>query len=212
MSDLVTEINRKQVEIGVKLVGSLGSEGRPTVSPAMAYVLGLSPEKLAVITIRTVLGTPSAADSGTWRLAIGVARKIGARVVAELEYERWRRQKTEEAKEKDDGWNAAHWLSAVARKVDYEAWQRWKRRRTDIEDFNVSLKDRIRIGDVLLWCAGQTEWFSLDNKTIKAPRRRKVIFLTQRTIEAINAADDKLSLQRPYYLPMVCEPKPWRRK
>ena len=207
ITDVIDSINRKQIELGFRFI-----EGARGPSPCLAYLLALSPEKLAIITARTILTIPRAGEVTTWRVAINVAQRIGNRVVAECEFEKWRKASAAAAKNKEDSWDAAHWLVNVARKVDFKSWQRWKRKRNDITEIKVTPVEAIKIGDVLLWCAAQTEWFSMDLKYTAARKTRKTIAMGEKLLKAITVADERLAVCRPYFMPMVCEPKPWKQQ
>lgn len=214
MGDCVEEIAKMQAEYGVLFVNTELHRRPP--SGAYAYLLAVSADALALIALRVLLSSlerTSSDKANRKRAATHVANRIATRVLAEIEYQRWREEKRSEAKEREDGWDAGAWLASVADKVDYDAWLRWKRKRKDIVSLrgDLSPADMIRLGDALLTALSRTRWFNIETEFTAKDKKRRIVTLHPDIMSISDATDARMELLRPYYGPMLCPPNDWRR-
>ena len=193
------------------------ANGPRGIKPRWWWLIGfLSAEKLAFITARAILTTKNKRDHASGLLFTSASLALGRHVRQELEFDMWRRAeaaKVKEAKEAgEQRVNLYKVLTERAKKVDAKAFQRWRQKIADIERLDWDRDARLAVGVKLLTLAAKHGggWFEIILVPTRGKTERRIV-LTEIARDAISDVNSRLEINRPFLLPMVCQPKPWRK-
>jgi DNA-directed RNA polymerase len=175
-------------------------------------ILCLSAEKLAAVTLRTVLAglQPSVAHARLWTAC---ALKIGANVKQEREFDLWKDRQYQKARE-EGTINLYKMMVRRVKKIDTKAARRFMRMEADLDRLDWTKEVRLHVGmkclDTLV--RHGNGWFEmrLTGKGYGRTRQvQKTIQLTDVVRKAIEEDHLRCELNRPFLLPMLCEPAAW---
>lgn len=177
----------------------------------------LSAEKLALITARCILTDINKAD-GPGNPMAGIAISVGAAVKLEMEYEAWQQRSKEDKKagrtrdSKGNPIDVARIMRVKTGEVTAKTFRRWKRKLSSIENMEWTREMKLQIGTKLVLLAVEhgAGWFEYRKVAYRGKTERR-IFLSELASQAIADINARLEVQRPYLLPMICPPKPWKR-
>tara|TARA_Y100000593_G_C4273360_1_gene318616 strand:- start:469 stop:1419 length:951 start_codon:yes stop_codon:yes gene_type:complete len=175
--------------------------------------LCLSAEKLAAVTIRTVLAglQPEVSHARLWTHC---ALKIGDHVKQEREFDLWRDRQYREARE-DGAVNLYKVMCRKVKRIDNRAARRFMRMTTDLDRLDWSKDVKLHLGMKLLDTLVRhgNGWFEQDLSYRGYGRTlhyEKTLRLTEVSRKAIEEDHRRCELNRPFLLPMLCEPAPWK--
>lgn len=188
----------------------------------------LSPEKLAVITVRAVLTDAAQTVAGTTPLAHSfttVCFNIANAVRLELDYENWQemeKQKHKAAKEaaketgcgiRPEDTDFAKALLSRVKKVDAAALKRWWSKIGKARSERWSNSEVLQIGSILLECLVDHGggWFEITVDRIKGGKTARFIKLTEEAWQVMKDINARAELHRNYHMPMLTKPRDWRR-
>jgi len=198
-------------EIQSEAQQGFGSKGHNAVW--WGPILCLSPEKLAAITIRTVLAglQPEVAHARKWTAC---ALLIGQNMKQEREFDLWKDRNYREAREQGTI-NLYKVMIRRVKKIDPRAVRRFMRMSTDIDRLDWTKEVRLHVGmkclDTLIRFGNG--WFECHFAGKGYGRTRhveKTVRLTEIARRAIEDDHERCELNRPFLLPMLCEPVRWR--
>jgi len=181
----------------------------------------LAADKLAFITIRTSL-------TSLTPITTRVAYAIGTKIMAECEVEQFEQreaQRVKDAKEQgvDTPPDLYKLMKFYAKDASYAAFRRWRKKAEDYSRLEWTRTERITLGMYLLRVMVNQAggWFEFRKATRAEIFQMKgnggytnaVPLILERTPEckrflAEFRADEELN--KPWLLPMVCKPMPWR--
>ena len=216
MVPLVRAITEKQEEAR----GIITNSGRGRPPPWIWPILALSPEKTALITLRSILTSDRRdTDTGARRRPVAhVALAIANAMRIEIEFDMWReaeRQKSKAAKAEGDTTHRDMWeaLRRSAKVIDQRAFASWGRKIKLIREQAWPKPLAVHIGTCLIHLAVQHcgGWFAVVNVWERG-KSTGVVTLTAEAVAAIEEAHTRAELMMPALLPMVVPPAPWRLK
>ena len=176
-------------------------------------ILCLQPEKIAAVTIRTVLAglQPEVAHSRPWTAC---ALLIGANIKMEREFDLWKERQYREARE-EGSINLFKVMTKNCKRIDTRAARKFMRLSTDLDRLDWTKETKLHIGmkclDTLV--RHGNGWFEMSLVGRGYGRTRhteKTIKLTQVARTAIEQDHRRCEFNRPFLLPMLCEPAEWR--
>lgn len=173
----------------------------------------LSPEKLAFITVRSILQCPLV-DNHSGRPESRIVLHIGQSVRQQVEWEIW--QQREKAKEKEtDGeyQSPLRWAIHHAKQnVNLYTFQKWARKLDGVEKVEWTRTQKMQVGAKLLREAVENGggWFEVRTAT-KYGKTYRNVHLSEVAIEALADISSRMEVSRPLLTPMRCPPKPWQR-
>lgn len=170
----------------------------------------LTAEEIALVTARTILTEKASGDTFQGRPAAGLNLRIGQAVKEQIEYNKWKANSKLASADKG-GFDFADWLiKKVGGTINRRTWARWKAKMDSIQNEAWEPDQRVQIGakllDLMIKHGGG--WFEqrLVYKTGKTERRVFLSDLAQQALTDINA---QLEVNRPYMVPMRCQPNQW---
>lgn len=207
MKPLVAGIKEEQA------VAQLGFSKKGHAAVWWLPMLCLQPEKIAAVTIRTVLAglQPEVSHSRPWTAA---ALLIGANIKMEREFDLWKERQYREAKQ-DGSVNLYKVMTKNCKRIDTRAARKFMRLSTDLDRLDWTKEVRLHIGmkclDTLV--RHGNGWFEMSLVGRGYGRTRhteKTVKLTQVARDAIEQDHRRCEFNRPFLLPMLCEPAEWR--
>lgn len=173
----------------------------------------LSAEEIALVTARTILTEKASGDTYQGRGAAGLNLRIGQAIKEQIEFNKWKKNSKLMAPAKE-GFDFADWLiKKVGGTIDRRTWARWKAKMDSIQNEDWPPDTRVHIGakllDLMINHGGG--WFEqrMVYRNAKTERR---IFLSAAAQEALVDINAQLEVNRPYMVPMRCQPNPWIHK
>lgn len=170
----------------------------------------LSAEEIALVTARTILTEKASGESYQGRGATGLNLRIGQAVKEQIEFNKWKKKSKILAGD-NGGFDFSAWLiQKVGGTINRQTWARWKSKMDAIENEEWPTDTRVHIGakllDLMIKHGGG--WFEerLVYRTGKTERR---VFLSSEAQQAITDINSQLEVNRPYMVPMRCQPNPW---
>jgi len=216
-SKLVDQCMKPLVE-GIKEIqeeATLGFTKRGHCAVWWLPSLCLPADKLAAVTIRTVLAglQPEVALSRQWTHC---ALKIGQNIKQEREFDLWKDRQYREARE-EGAVNLYKTMVRRVKKIDNRAARRFMRMSADLDRLDWDKEVRLHIGMKMLDTLVRygNGWFECDLKIVgwnHTRRHLKTVKLTDVARQAIEEDHKRCELNRPFMLPMLCEPVEWRWK
>ena len=176
-------------------------------------ILCLQPEKKAAVTIRTVLAglQPEVSHSRPWTAC---ALLIGANIKMEREFDLWKERQYREARD-EGSINLFKVMTKNCKRIDTRAARKFMRLSTDLDRLDWTKETKLHIGmkclDILV--RHGNGWFEMSLVGRGYGRTRhteKTIKLTQVARTAIEQDHRRCEFNRPFLLPMLCEPAEWR--
>jgi DNA-directed RNA polymerase len=189
-----------------------GSNGRPQIW--WYPILCLSAEKMAFITIKSVLAAPLVTGRIHARTRLSLSIEIGRHIQVEREFEKWKERENKMAKQERRP-NYWYMLRNFAPQVDERAFKKFAAQSGQYERLDWSRALRIHIGTRLLALAVEHGggWFE-ERYVLKKARGQRAgkearIGLTPTAYEWLEARHEFNELQRPWLLPMLVQPLDW---
>tara|TARA_B100000085_G_scaffold22775_1_gene19158 strand:- start:36142 stop:38625 length:2484 start_codon:yes stop_codon:yes gene_type:complete len=202
---LVIPAIRKAQEEAVEGIANSGPGVRPVW---WWYISFVSPEKLAYIALRSVLGVRMV-KAGYGRPARSVCLTIGLAVKQQVEFEKWLRDSKDEAKN-TGGPDLAARLVRTAKNFNQRQWGNWSRRIKSIETLDWRRDVRMHIGakilDLIIENGGgffEMKYVQVRNKT------ERQVFLSDACRAMMDDINSQIELSAPTLKPMIVEPRPW---
>lgn len=213
MVGLILPAMQEAREATMDLISRTLNGGRGAPTPNWGYMMCLlSAEKLTVIGIRTILTQPIRSEKGIGRPAMGVSLQIGTAIRDEVEMEMWLESSALAKKEGHKRIDVAAAMVAKTKVVDRRRFARWRAKLDEIERLEWTKEQRIQLGarvmEICLAHGGR--WFEMTDLIIRGRTERRVV-LSLEAKAAIADHHSRLETNRPYLLPMMCPPRPWRR-
>lgn len=172
------------------------------------HIAFISAEKLAYITIRSILGVRMA-EGHIGRKATNVCMDIGLVVKQQIEFENWLAESKHTAKE-TGGRDLAADLVRRAKNFNQRQWGNWCRKIDAIETLDWRRDVRIHIGAKLLELAIENTggFFTLKYVQIRNKTERQV-FLSEPCRAMIEDIHSSVEVMSPVLKPMLIPPRPW---
>ena len=182
-------------------------------------ILVHEPEKVAAIIVRTVLAGIHP-PVGNERPFTACAIAIADNIKMQRDFDLWKarqRQQVRDAKANNEKppVNLYEVMTRKCKRIDSRAARSFMRLSTDYDRENLTKKEKIHFGafclDLLVRCGNG--WFELRIKNHghgRNIRAVKTIRLTQVALKAIEKDHNRCELNRPFLVPMLCEPASWR--
>ena len=176
-------------------------------------ILCLQPEKISAVILRTVLAglQPEVAHARPWTAC---SLLIGANIKAEREFDLWRDKQYKDARE-EGSINLYKVMIRRCKRVDTKAARRFMRMSTDLDRLDWAKEVRLHLGmkclDTLVRACG--EWFEMNliGRGYGTNRHvTKTLKLTPLALKEIEDDQERCEFNRPFLLPMLCEPAQWR--
>jgi len=202
----------KPLVAGIKEAQAEAQEGKAQPGREAVWwnpILCLSAESLAAVVLRTVL----AGMQPKVRPWTACCLRIAANIKQQREFELWKDRQFEG--EGEGAINLYKVMTARCKRIDSRAARKFMRQSTDLDRLNWDKKLCVHIGmklmDVLVRYGNG--WFELSyvrkgyGRTIHT---EKTLRLTEVALQAIEQDHQRCELNRPFLLPMLCEPAEWR--
>ena len=187
--------------------GVLTFEGKNR--PRWAFpLLYLAPEKLAVITIKSVL--VAIVNSGTLHKQVtSLAIEVASHVRQERHFELWR-----EAQGKSEGTNFYKLMIAMVSKIDARTVAKWMKKGEAFDKFDLSTPDKLMLGTKLidLMLEANPGYFKVEavwSRAAKKVRTTRCLLPDDKYTRYIRNTAHRQQFERPWLLPMVHPPKDW---
>lgn len=190
------------------------TSGRRGAHKEWWWLIGwLTAEEIALVTARTILTERASGDSYQGRSATGLNLRIGQAVKEQIEFNRWKKNSKILAADQG-GFDFAAWLiTKVGGTINRRTWSRWKAKMDAIENEEWPSDTRVQIGakllDLMIKHGGG--WFE-DRLVYKTGKTERRVFLSEAAQQAITDINAQLEVNRPYMVPMRCQPNPWEHK
>lgn len=181
------------------------SRGQPPGWAALINILDA--DKLAYLTVRTLLTTPTV-GAHIHPTVARIARLIGRGVQHEVEFEQWRSREKEVAGE--DRPNMYKVLQQRAKNIDARTFRRWTRKLDTYEKLQWTDRDRLQLGAALITVCVEAGggWIEV-HRTYSRNQEALRVGLSEQALRYLSDSHARLELMRPYLLPMIVPPKPW---
>jgi len=204
MSLLVPAVREAQ-DIAIDGIANSGKGLRPQW---WWYISFVSPEKLAYITMRSILGM-RVANGGVGRKATHICLEIGQAVKQQVEFEKWLAESKRTAKE-TGGRDLAAQLVRRAKNFNQRQWGNWCRKIDSIETLDWRRDVKMHIGSKLLELSLENTggFFRLEYVQIRNKTERQV-FLSDACQSMIEDINSRIEAMSPVLKPMLIEPQPW---
>lgn len=183
--------------------------------PYVWVIPQFSAETLAFITTRALcslrVGGEGHQRASTVR---SVAGNIGLALRDQCEFEDWKKQSAEDAKERDDHRDIAKALITRAKgRVTRSAFTSWRNRFMEYRTAEWSQDLRIVIGGALLHTAitHGGGWFQIVT-VHEAGKTINRVALSPEAERAIFNMHQEMEIATPFLLPTICKPQEWRRE
>ena len=172
------------------------------------YISFVSPEKLAYITIRSILGIRMATN-GVGRKATQICMDIGGAVKQQVEFEKWLAESKAEA-QATGGPDLASRLVRKAKNFNQRQWGNWCRKIESIERLDWRRDVKMHVGAKLLEIALEHGggFFTMEYVQIRNKTERQV-FLSDVCRAMIDDIHSKVEVLSPVLKPMLIPAKPW---
>ncbi len=208
MEKFIPEVARFRTAAGRKLVRGMTTGVRLGGWEALAYALPAP--VLAYIAVRTVMG----AAHGTTRSVHKLGGRIGLMANLQMNWDDAQRQERERVSGTEER-NRINLMKSKVRQINPRHVQKWLRWLDGIQTQKWSLEHRMKLGSnlALLLCEVCPEFFEL--RTVHENVRGRIrvvrtIFSTPLADARLESAHDWCAMERPWLLPMVCQPLPWK--
>lgn len=171
----------------------------------------LSAEEIALVTARVILTQKVQGESFQGRAASAVNLRIGQAIKEQIEYNKWKANSKVIAKDQN-GFDFADWLvKKMGGTVNRRTWARWKSKMDAIQNEDWEPELRVQIGakllDIMIKHGGG--WF--ENRMVyRKGKTERRIFLSDAAQSALLDINAQLEVNRPYQVPMRCQPNPWK--
>ena len=178
-------------------------------TPAWALTISiLSPEELAVLTVKTVLGTLTNPTLDKHFAAF--AMSLGDSVRDQVDFNRWLLASNLQAEEDQMPSVADQLIKRAGGKVDRRYRARWKKRCENYLTSDWPKADKVSLGTKLIGLLSDTHPDVFEVVLVKeGARQRRCFRLVPEMWDQIATVNDALALSRPFLIPMICEPKDW---
>ena len=176
-------------------------------------LLCLQAEKIAAVTIRTVLAglQPEVSHSRPWTAC---ALLIGGNIKMEREFDLWKERQYRQARE-EGSVNLYKVMTKNCKRIDTRAARKFMRLSTDLDRLDWSKEVKLHVGmkalDTLV--RHGNGWFEMSLVGRGYGRTRhteKTVKLTEVARSAIEQDHRRCEFNRPFLVPMLCEPAEWR--
>lgn len=207
----VVAIEDAQREALAGLEAKSGARGGNRMPAWWAPLLSLSAEKVAVIGVRSLL---TGGASGPGRKLRSVALEIGRHMQTEREFELWR--VAEDKAQKEDPARRSHWrlMKAISKEINEAAFTMWRKKSQRLDSLgwprDIRLQAGTKVIDLIVQHGGG--WFEVGLESVSRGRFRtteRFVKLTEVAQEWVKSRHLGNELNRPWLLPMICEPRPW---
>ena len=173
----------------------------------------LSAEEIALVTARTILTEKASGESYQGRGATSLNLRIGQAVKEQIEFNKWKK-KSKILADDNGGFDFSAWLiTKVGGSINRRTWARWKSKMDAIENEDWPADTRVHIGakllDLMIKHGGG--WFE-ERLVYRAAKTERRVFLSSEAQQAITDINSQLEVNRPYMVPMRCQPNPWEHK
>lgn len=211
LAPMAKEIKRVQKR-AAKELRTVG--GRDPWGGWRPLLMTLKADKLAVITLRTIMSNVHPGDMHSAPSVAVVSRLIGQNCRYELEFEMWRQAEAEAAKLDPKHTDMFKLMMEYNPNPNAAVVRRWRsrmqKRVVRIHQEPWTLEQRVGMGsclvDVLVRKGGG--WFEITRFTMRR-KTMQVIHFSTPAIKALGKTVNDLEVSKPYLLPMTCPPKPW---
>lgn len=172
------------------------------------HIAFISAEKLAYITMRSILGIRMA-QGGVGRKATHICMDIGLAVKQQIEFENWLAESKKTAKE-TGGRDLASDLVRRAKNFNQRQWGNWCRKIEAIETLDWRRDVRIHIGAKLLELALENTggFFKMEYVQIRNKTERQV-FLSEPCRAMIEDIHSRVEVMSPVLKPMIIPAREW---
>lgn len=196
---------RDAQEIAIEGIANGGKGVRPVW---WWYISFISPEKLAYMTMRAILGVRMA-SGGVGRKASGICMDIGLAVKQQIEFEKWLSDSKRTAKE-TGGRDLAAQLVRRSKNFNQRQWGNWTRKIDSIETLDWRRDTKMHIGSKLLELAlaNTGGFFTLTYVQIRNKTERQV-FLSEPCRAMIEDIHSRVEVMSPVIKPMLAPPIQW---
>lgn len=173
------------------------------------YIAWLSADQLAFLTVRTIMTSPTLAESEGRRL-LTVALGVGRALRDELDFKRWQDASKRESKETGKPDLAKILISRAKDSTTPRTIRNWIKKTSDIELTDWPKDVRIHIGTKLIELVVENGggWFEIRVDYVRGKSERRV-YLTEEAKRAVENMHGIYEVNRPYLLPTIIPPKPW---
>jgi len=171
----------------------------------------LSAESMAAVILRTVL----AGMQPKVRPWAACCLRIAANIKQQREFELWKDRHFQGEREEESAVNLYKVMTARCKRIDSRAARKFMRQSTDLDCLNwdkkVCIHTSMKLMDMLV--RNGNGWFKLPyvkrgyGRTVHT---EKTLRLTEVALQAIEQDHQRCELNRPFLLPMLCEPAEWR--
>ena len=172
------------------------------------YIQNITPEKLALITMRSMLGKHL--KKGTvGRPATGVFLCIGLAVRQQVEFENWLAKSKQNSKE-TGGADVAARLLAKSKNFNQRQFSNWTRKIDSIVTEDWPREVRTHIGAKLVELVIQHTGGFFEMRYVQgAGKTQRQIFLSNECEAMIEDLNSRVEVAAPILKPMIAEPLPW---
>lgn len=204
MSELIPAILAAQSEAK----DGIANSGRGLKPVWWWHIAFISAEKLAYITMRSILGIRMA-QGGVGRKASHICMDIGTAVKQQIEFENWLAESKRTSKE-TGGRDLASDLVRRAKNFNQRQWGNWCRKIDAIETLEWRRDVRIHIGSKLLQLALENTggFFKMEYVQIRNKTERQV-FLSEPCRAMIEDIHSRVEVMSPVLKPMLVPAKEW---
>lgn len=204
MNQLIPAIRADQ-EFSIDGIANAGKGVRPVW---WWYINFISPEKLAYITIRSIMAVRVSNDTAG-RKATHICMEIGTAIKQQIEFEMWLKEGKRIADE-TGGSNLRARLVRTAKNFNQRQWGNWCRRIESIETLDWRRDVRIHIGAKLLELAiVNTGGFFELRYVHKRGKTERNVFLSDESRMMIEDINSRVEVMQPVLKPMLVPPRPW---
>lgn len=176
----------------------------------------ISPEKMAFITVRTVLSRP--ADASTV-LAVEIADRIRTEREFELFKERQNREEREQREAGEDRpSNVYKLMKRYVKDISPRSFKKWAKKAAEVDKLNWSKEEKLALGQHLLgllceYGGGCFETRKVPPRFIGRSSRGyatvDVVYRTEKAEELLKEERGMVGINQPWLTPMICKPRPW---
>jgi DNA-directed RNA polymerase len=205
MSLLIPAIHAAQDEA----IHGIANGGRGIKPVWWWYISFVSADKLAFITMRSILGVRMAHGT-VGRKASAICLEIGQGVKQQVEFEKWLRESKKTAKE-TGGPDVAARLVRKAKNFNQRQWGNWCRKIDSIETLDWRRDVKIHIGAKLLELAIEHTggFFTMDYVQVRNKTERQV-FLSNPCRAMVDDIHSRVEIATPVLKPMLYPARPWQ--
>ena len=204
MKDLVPAIAAAQ-DIAVEGISNSGKGVRPVW---WWYISFISPEKLALITIRAMM-SKNKKSGYLGRPATNIFVSIGLAVRQQLEFETWLQNSKREAKE-TGGRDVAARLLARSKNFNQRQWTNWSRKIEGIITLDWPREVRTHVGAKLVELVIESTGGFFEMRYVQGGgKTQRQIFLSDACEAMIEDLNSRVEAVSPVQKPMIAPPLPW---